>query len=158
MTLTVDVLKHHISYDPSSGEFRRLRGGGGQRAGDIAGGIDLDGYRTVSVLGRRYRAARLAWLYVMGVWPAGDVDHENRVRHDDRWCNLRQATRAQNSANALARSGMKGACWVGAKGKWKAQIRIAGKNTHIGYFPTQTDAHEAYKAAALAEFGEFATW
>jgi hypothetical protein len=158
MTLTVEAVKKVVSYDPESGVFTRLTATGGKSAGSVAGGRDLDGYTTISVFGKRYRAARLAWLLMTGEWPVGDVDHINRTRCDDRWSNLRVATRSQNSANSGARSGKKGACWVDAKKKWKAQIRVGGKSTHIGYFSTEDDAHAAYKTAAVSEFGEFAAW
>ena len=158
MILTAEAVSRVVSYDPETGAFTRLIGGGGKRAGSPAGGPDLDGYTTISVCGKRHRAARLAWLLMTGEWPVGDVDHINRTRSDDRWSNLRVANRSQNSANSGARSGKKGACWVDAKKKWKAQIRIGGKSKHIGYFETEADAHLAYQAAAVSEFGEFAAW
>lgn len=38
----------------------------------------------------------------------------------------------------------KGYTWVKAKGKWQAQIRIAGKNKYLGCFCTEEEAREAY--------------
>lgn len=156
--LTIDRLKEVLSYDPETGVFTRLTTGGGVRAGANAGGLDFHGHRTISVDGRRYRGARLAWFYMTGEWPTDDVDHINRDRADDRWENLRAATRRQNLANmgAKGRSGIKGACWVEAKGRWKSQIRINGKNKHLGYFDSAEEAAEAYAVAATAAHGEFA--
>jgi hypothetical protein len=156
MMLTADDLRAELHYDPSAGVFIRKRAAGGARVGDVAGGASTDGYTSVSIRGVRYRAARLAYLWMTGQHPSGDIDHVNRDRRDDRWENLRLATRAQNLANTGARSGMKGACWVAAKGKWKAQIRHGGKNHHLGYFDRECDAHEAYARAAREAHGAFA--
>lgn len=158
MIPTIEQVKAHLDYNPETGAFTRKNGGGGVTAGSPAGGKDAYGHRTISVCGKRMRAARLAWAIMTGEWPEGDVDHINRVKDDDRWCNLRLASRSQNCANTLAKNGMKGATWVAAKRKWKAQIRISGKNTHIGYFDSELDAHEAYKKKAVEHFGEFAAW
>ena len=150
------TLKQELHYCPDTGAFTRKRTGGGVRAGAPAGGRDAHGHMTVSVFGKRYRAARLAFLYITGAWPQEDVDHINGDRADDRWSNLRAATRVQNLANTRARSGMKGACWVSSKNRWKAQIRAGGKNRHIGYFDTEAEANAAYAAAAQEAHGEFA--
>jgi hypothetical protein len=37
-----------------------------------------------------------------------------------------------------------------------AQIRIGGKNTRLGTYDSEQEAHEAYLAAAQKEFGAFA--
>lgn len=158
MTPPIEQIKKHLEYIPETGVFIRKTTGGGVKAGAVAGGKDAYGHNTISVCGKRMRSARLAFAIMTGQWPDGDVDHINRVRDDDRWCNLRIASRSQNSANAKAKSGMKGASWVTARGKWKAQIRVAGKNTHIGYFASEIEAHEAYKKKAVEHFGEFAAW
>lgn len=63
-----------------------------------------DGYRVITIFGNektrpQYRSGRLAFLYMTGHWPEWDVDHKNRKRGDDRWKNLREATRSQNLRN-----------------------------------------------------------
>ena len=154
--LTAEQLKAQLHYCPDTGLFTRLKTGGGAKRGDIAGGPSSDGYTSISVCGVRYRAARLAYLWMTGSHPSQDVDHVNRNRRDDRWCNLRPASRSQNCANTKARSGLKGACWVAAKGKWKAQIRVDGIQRHIGYFDSAEAAHQAYMVAAVAVHGQYA--
>lgn len=150
--LTLDRVRSLLDYSPETGVLTR------KDSGRAAGGVGTDGYRTISLENRRYRAARVIWLLMTGDWPEGDVDHINCDPLDDRWDNLRIASRAQNLANTRARSGLKGASWVTAKGKWKAQIRIGGKNCHIGYFGTEQEANAAYRAAAVKAHGEFARW
>jgi hypothetical protein len=158
--MTPEGLRQELHYNPETGEFKRRKSGGGVLAGARAGGLDAYGHRTISVMGTRYRSARLAVFYMTGAWPKDDVDHINGDRDDDRWENLRLATRSQNLANMRARgkSGVKGACWVEAKGRWKSQIRVDGKNRHLGYFDTVEDAANAYRDAALRHHGEFARW
>jgi len=53
----------------------------------------------IGLLGKRYYAHRLAWLYVYGVWPDGDTDHINRNKHDNRIANLRSCSRSENMLN-----------------------------------------------------------
>lgn len=158
--LTVERLKELLAYDPETGKFTRANTTGGRAVGTEAGTTDVYGHRTINVDGKKYRTARLAFFYMTGEWPKGDADHINGVRDDDRWSNLRDATRTQNLANMRGKgaSGIKGASWVTAKAKWKAQIRIDGKNKHLGYFDDPQDASAAYAVAAQAAHGEFARW
>src|SRR3546814_1707207 len=87
-----------------------------------------------------------------GKWPPGEVDHRNGARDDNRWCNLRKATKAQNQANARRRrdntSGVKGVTWNKARKKWVAQIQAGGKRMSLGGFPTIDAADNAYQKAA----------
>jgi hypothetical protein len=124
----------------------------------VAGGPDAYGYVQISLAGKRWKAHRLAFLYMTGFVPSSDVDHINRDKADNRWANLRPAGRAQNMANMGARrtskSGIRGVCYT-TRG-WKAQIKVAGRNRHIGYFGSAEAAGAAYSRAAAEAFGEFA--
>lgn len=136
--------------------------GGNRRtaANQPAGGIDGKGYVRIGIDGGQYRAHRLAWLYVHGVWPKSQIDHINRNRRDNRICNLREATGTQNNGNMPARnvsSKYKGVGWHKETRKWRAFIRIKGKAIHLGVYNYEFDAHEAYMSAAKAYFGEFAS-
>lgn len=90
--------------------------------------------------------------------PGAQVDHINGVRFDNRRCNLRVATQAQNNANAGLRSdstsGFKGVSRQGDK--WRAYIRRDGRQVYLGQFDTAVEAARVYDAAAAAVFGEFA--
>ena len=72
------------------------------------------------------------------------VDHINGVRHDNRLENLRLVTCQQNNFN---RTKAKGYCWHKQHHKWQTQIRIDGKDQHIGLFDTEEAAHNAYLKA-----------
>lgn len=93
-----------------------------------------------------------------GEWPADMIDHKNRDRTDNRWENLREATRSQNNANRRASSthGFKGATFNRRQGRWMAQTKVNGKRVYLGYYDTPEEAHAAYVAAAERYFGEFA--
>lgn len=160
-SLTTARLKELLSYDPESGDFiwsghRRV----GVRIGAVCGRISRHGYREICVDRVLHRANRLAWLYMTGEWPALSVDHINRNKADDRWCNLRLATNSENAANQCVRksnvSGFVGVSWCADRQKWAAQIRIAGRKTNLGRFATAEEAAKAYDRAAFAAFGGFA--
>jgi len=156
--LTDQRLREVLAYDLTTGVFTWRRGIHQVKAGQKAGAKNFDGYLIITVNRRGYRAHRLAWLYVYGEWPRSELDHINGVRDDNRIANLREATRAENNRNRKKqRNGccaLKGIYLV--KGRFRAQIRVRGKTTHIGYYATEKEAHAAYKAAAEKEFGAFA--
>ncbi len=102
------------------------------------------------------------------------VDHIDRNLANNRRNNLRAASNGLNRANSKLnsnnKSGFKGV-HLRQKGKltpgrkrrsdysgdrWMAQINVDGKKIFLGDFDTPEKAHEAYKAAALKHFGEFA--
>lgn len=118
------------------------------------GSIDSHGYLWASVDGHIYRLHRLAILYMTGSMPdvSIDVDHINMIRTDNRFENLRCVSRKVNMQNkklpsANNKSGFLGVFLHKKLQRYTAQIRINGKNTHLGVFDTPELAHEAYLAA-----------
>lgn len=105
-------------------------------------------------------ASRLAWLYMTGEWPQHEVDHENRVRDDNRWCNLRQATSSEQKMNTVIRSdntsGVKGVGWSKRQGMWHARVKAYGVQYHVGYFADLDEARKARDAKAAEIHGQFA--
>lgn len=156
MLLTADRLRKLLHYNPETGRFTWLELRGRRRR--AAGYVNSWGYRVIMIDGRNYRANRLAWLYVRGELPADEIDHINMVRDDDRFTNLRPATRTLNNANRKPyrnnSSGFKGVVRRG--NRWRAEIRLNRKSIHLGCFATPETAHAAYAAAAEKLFGEFA--
>lgn len=89
------------------------------------------------------------------------TDHINGDGLDNRRCNLREASQAENNFNTCRRSdnssGYKGVSWDAKGHRWRAYIRLDGHQRHIGYFPNSIDAAVAYDRAARRVFGEYAT-
>lgn len=173
-TLTAERLKAVLSYDPQTGVYRwRTRCGTGRAiaswnarfAGKEAGTICDNGrgrkYLQITVDGRRHTAQRLAWLYMKGEWPppGTDVDHEDGDSLNNRFANLRVATRWENLSNRgktrANTSGFKGV--RPHRNKWVARIGHKGRYRHLGTFDTPEQAAEAYAAAAREIHGEFAS-
>lgn len=159
--LTAKRLREVVSYDPETGHFTWLVSRPRARIGGRAGGLGpgCGGYWCITIDRRRYVAHRLAWLYMTGAWPRTEmIDHINRDRSDNRFANLREATRGQNQVNSGKpsnnSSGFKGV--RRRYGRWFAQIKKSGKHYHLGYFSTPEEAHRAYCTAAIKLHGEFA--
>lgn len=124
--------------------------------------MNFEGYRYITIDSVRYKANRLAWLYMTGEWPPEQVDHKNHNTGDDRWENLRLATQSQNKANC--RTYKKKSCTL--KGvqavqkrhsiRYRAVATKDGKCINLGNFDTEMEAHLAYVKAATALHGEFA--
>jgi hypothetical protein len=159
--LTAERLHSLLAYNPKTGLWVwRVTPGGRARAGAIAGSLDGCGYHAIKINRRLYLAHRLAFLYINGEWPKGEIDHVNHDRADNQWSNLREATHSQNLGNQGAyknnRSGYKGVTWQKRDRKWQAQIQVGGKSHHLGHYDTAEAAHAAYCRAAIKHFGQFA--
>jgi HNH endonuclease/AP2 domain len=157
-SLMAERLREILIYSPSTGEFRWRIGRQGVAAGSMAG-CNNRGYRRIGIDGHLRIASRLAFLWMTGEWPRQDMDHINRNRSDDRWANLREASRTQNNANRGMRNntgGMRGAIRDKKRRKWLAQVKISGKTRNLGRFATIWAAARAYDRAAIEAHGEFA--
>lgn len=160
--LTAQRAHELLTYCRDSGVLKwRYRISGKVKPDLIAGFLDDEGYRVVRIDGVNFRAHRVIWLLVHGVWPTSMLDHRNGDRDDNRLVNLREATNAQNQMNKKnngGKSGLKGVCVVRKSYglRYRPQIYVDGKLRTFGLFKTPQEAHEVYKREALARFGEFA--
>lgn len=143
-----------LTYDAATGVFKWRVARGRQAAGSVAGKDHPNGYRQIRIDGRLYLAHRLAWLYVHGAWPSSEIDHRNRIRHDNRIDNLRPATRSLQNVNrqAVTRDLPQGCHTHRSTRKFRARIQKDGKERHLGYFESSEDAANAYWAARSAEY------
>lgn len=154
--LTADFARDLLRYDEEDGSLYYRKSGHLVRAGDKAGHIH-NGYASVNIKGRNFRAHVLIWLIKTGALPTVTIDHIDRDRSNNRWANLRLATRHDQHGNMpIRRDNSSGVRGVSREGnRWKAQIRRDGKKIHIGYFADVASAKAAYDAAAKQYFGEF---
>lgn len=159
--ITQERLREVLDYDPETGAFTWLVSNSNRvRVGDHAGCIcKKHGYRLIGIDGVVYRASRLAVLYMTGDLPSKTVDHRNLNRLDDRWENLREASRSENQFNRGAqlnnRTGLKGVSMTGS-GRYQSRIYVGGVVHRLGSYDTPEQAHAAYSAAAPKFHGDFA--
>lgn len=154
------TLKQVLDYDPSTGAFTWLvRRRSTRPVGTLAGYVHpVQGRLFIYVMGKNYIASRLAWYWMTGEWPDGEIDHKDRNPLNNRWDNLRRATKSQNGANRGIRPdnsvGLKGV--KRCRGKYQGRIRVHGKEIHLGTYDTPDEAHAAYVNAASHYFGDYA--
>ena len=144
-------LKEILNYNPLTGGFTRLKQSinSGAKLGKIRNTPDHTGYIRIRIDGTKYLAHRLAILYMVGHFPV-EVDHDNRVRTDNRFSNLNIVTRLGNSRNhslqANNTSGFAGVTFRGSK--WIVRISVEGERIELGRF---TELSEAVKCRVDAE-------
>lgn len=109
-------------------------------SGKEAGLINGYGYRQINIQRRHIGGHRIAWCYVYGAWPNGQIDHINGVREDNRIANLRDVSHDANQRNMrLGRhntSGVSGVHLCKITGRWRAEVRAFGTRHRLGRFPT----------------------
>lgn len=178
----MQVLNEMFTYDPETGNlfwkerpkhhFPNIKGWisfNSKFAGQIAGyretrrgtpvriSVRVKMNRTTHLFG----AHRIIY-HIMGlVIPDGlEIDHKDTNPYNNRWDNLRLATRAQNAANLKkhrTRKHMHLPKGVSTKRKkFRSQIGFRGKPINLGSFDTPEEAHAAYTAKAKELYGEFA--
>jgi len=151
--LTHEYLKSVLHYDPESGVFTRLISNNGFiKINSIAGTIHPKGYVIIGINKKYYKAHRLAWFYMHGVWPENQIDHINHNKSDNSIINLRLATNAENTQNKIKprsdnKCGLLGVSYYKNYGNYVAQIQVNNKKRLLGYFTTPEEAHEAYLKA-----------
>lgn len=164
-----EYLRECFDYDPKVGNLtwrvrppehfptqRGMRVHHSRFAGKVAGTLHGEGYWQIILNMKMYLEHRLVWIWLHGSHAEGlDVDHINRVRLDNRECNLRLATRSENLRNVERERGVSplmGASFDKRRKKkpWYSRIRVNGKSVQLGRFKTAEEAHEAYKAAAIS--------
>lgn len=156
--LTVERLRELFTYNKETGHFTFNKARGAKKAGSVAG--TKNQYIMICIDYYIYCAHRLAWLYETGYWPSEEIDHKNLNKHDNRWENLREATRSENHANMTLtcanKSGSKGVFWHKERQIWQCWIEKDSKHYYIGAFTSRDEASAAYHAKAKELFGEYA--
>lgn len=148
MTLTAENVRQIFDYDPATGELtKKAYPGMRLRRGSTATSIRLDGYLSVSVMRKHHYAHRVVWLWMTGMWPENFIDHIDGKKDNNRWANLRSATKVQNGQNQREAHSNSQTGLLGAhpyKDRFRCTTSIHGRKKHIGYFMTAEEAHRAY--------------
>jgi len=165
--LTQELLKELLHYNPETGVFtwkaraekhfktyKSFKVWNARFPAKKAGYYEVKGdYKRelVSILGKRIKSHRLAWLYVYGAYPENQIDHINGIPTDNRIVNLRDVTNQENCKNVgISKnntSGGIGISWHKASKKWSAYIKHNYKKIHLGLFLEFDDAVKARKEA-----------
>lgn len=157
--ITADELRKLISYDPETGKMTWLvKVNSRVQVGGKVGSVDGKGYMRTKIRRIDYRLHRLAWLYVTGSFPCGEIDHINGNKTDNRIANLRVCNRSENTTNNPRQShnslGVKNVSrfWTG---DFIASVCKNGKY-HKKYFKDIDDAKEWVKQKRRELHGDFA--
>lgn len=165
--ITQELLQELLDYNPETGELRwKERGahlfnetGRGGADGNAArwnanyagkpalDHIDLNGYKTGSILGYALKAHRAIMVLVTGTWPE-DTDHINGNRTDNRLINLRAVSRRLNSQNQKLRVD----CSTGHYGvqhRPGGRYRVTIGSEYVGTFGTMEAAVAARREAEM---------
>ena len=155
-----EILSTLLKYDPETGKLFWLARSGSERveymwnvahAGKEAFTYKSpDGYLHGRICDIGARAHRVIWKMVHGDEPA-EIDHINGKRDDNTLSNLRRVTATENRRNSCVRhdnvTGTPGVYWEENHNKWRARIRVNGKQLHLGRFDEKAKAIEARKKA-----------
>jgi hypothetical protein len=150
--LTQKRLKEVLRYDSDSGLFFWTKDMGSRaKIGEQAGSPRKNGYLSIMVDKKSHYCHRLAWLYIYGEFPDGEVDHINHNKSDNRLCNLRAVLHCQNGKNTKLptdnKSGVVGVILDKANNKWMAYINSEGKRKHLGRYSDYFEAICVRKSA-----------
>lgn len=127
--------------------------------------VGPDGYVDANITEENNKGIRMHRL-IMNVlnedWRKVQVDHihGSKSRSDNRRSNLRIVNMSQNQMNKKLQknntSGVTGVSLNRNKTKWRARIKVNGKEKHLGEFVNFEDAVQARKNAEKKYFGEYA--
>lgn len=164
--LTQEVLKELLHYDPDTGIFtwkerdRRYFTSTGHQttwnkrfSGKETNGLSVQGYVRISIFYKRYRAHRLAFLYMEGRFPRDKVDHWLGDRADNRWNKISHSSQLQNCRNMKIckrnKTGIIGLSWHKKSQKYMACINVNYKTNYLGIYEDFFEACCARKSAEI---------
>ena len=157
--LTQERIKELLDYSKETGKFIWKVQRQCVKQGTIAGSLSKLGYIKIVIDGKSYLAHRLAFLYETGSFPVNFVDHINGVTFDNRWYNLRNATRSENIQNSITapRGLPRNVFFYGEKkNPYRVVIYHHGKSHSYGYFSSLEDASNTATEIRKKLHGEFA--
>ena len=155
--LTQKRLKELFLYNSETGQFTRIKAlcGPVAKIGMIAGTLGGRGYIDIGIDGKRYKAHRLAWLYIHGEFPSNklQIDHIDGNRTNNNIANLRVVTASQNLQNIKSAkshnitSKILGVSWFKRDKKWQVEISVNKKKLYLGRYNDLEEAKSVYLSA-----------
>ena len=131
---TKEELDKKYLYDPLTGVLISRRRGTECKA------ENYKGYRVLRINGKEFMAHRVIWVMMTGQDPGElEIDHDNRIKNDNHFQNLRLVTHGGNQSNKNTRGVTR------HKDRWKARVQRNGKNILDKYFDTEQEALDAVK-------------
>lgn len=149
-------IREAFSYDPATGKLCwKIRTSNRSSIGKEAGSPDGQGYRILMLDKCLLRTHRVAFAHFYGEWPKGFIDHINGDRSDNRICNLRDVSNAENLQNNYkpqknSTTGLRGVSKGKRDGTYCAEISVGRVRHRLGTFCSAEQAHAAYLQAKLA--------
>ena len=158
--ITQSQLKELLDYNPDTGIFTwKIKQCSKINIGDVAG-TKNNKYIQIAINFKKYYAHRLAWLYMHGKYPENEIDHINRNKKDNRFCNLRDVNRSQNlwntNAQSTNKSKYKNICLCSRTKLWRVVITKNKKYIANDYFKNKEDAVKYANKIRSEHFGEYA--
>lgn len=153
-------MREKLDYNTDTGVFTWKKTHNKTRIGKQAG-FDISGYVYINICGKTYPAHRLVFLYMDGHYPVDcDIDHINMVRNDNRYENLRLATRSQNMQNIRAHkdstTGVKNVSYRKDTKSYSVRMMVDGKYRNFGCFRSKEEAETVADKIRRESHKEFA--
>ena len=115
--------------------------------------INNDGYVKLKMKGKTFSVHRIVYKAFNPDWDILDlsrdnqIDHKNRIRNDNRLCNLRVANHSQNQQNTNS----KGYSWCNSSKRWRVRIS-RNKKEYTKKCKTEEEAIQASLEFRLKHF------
>lgn len=143
-------VNHFLKYDEETGKLFWQNREDRFNGKEAFTATDAYGYKVGSFFWKQVKAHRVIWLMKTGENPEL-IDHINQKRDDNRFENLREATKSLNARNSKIfdnnTSGVRGVSWNKREGKYRVYITHGDcKQKHICYADTLSEAKVARKA------------
>ena len=155
-----EELLEYLEYNKITGIVTYKKVKGGKRIGSEVGSTDSKGYKRASWKGKSYALSRIIWMLVTGEDPGEDIiDHEDKVRNNNKWSNLRRIDSSGNNfhGNDIPNSTGYRCVKLLPSGRFQAVINKDKKRYSLGTYATAEEAHQVYLAKAAELYGSLAT-
>lgn len=130
-------------YNPNTGivTYKKwFKGIRKDQVGMPVGSKTTKGYLDVKILGKSYRLHRIIWLMVTGKFPDDVIDHDNLIKDDNRWVNLKDSSQRSNTLNKVADNHFN---VVKSGSRYNVIFSIRGKPTYVCGFQQENSLQKA---------------